>query len=107
VSISSEHPVSSEQVYAALAALRAAPVLDPERRPEGPTAQDKLPLLGGLLAVVDLEFTAATRVGAGQDDDVSETVLGWARPLRRARAARSDRGSLPTPARRERERVCL
>jgi hypothetical protein len=72
VSISSEHPVSAEQVYAALVALGAEPVLDPELWPEGPQEDDRLRLLGALLARTELEITASTRPADEQLEDVSE-----------------------------------
>jgi hypothetical protein len=76
VSISSEHPVSAEQVYTALVALAAEPVLDPVLWPEGPQEDDRLRLLGALLARTELEITASTRLA--QMEDVAETVTGWA-----------------------------
>jgi hypothetical protein len=69
--------VSAEQVYAALVALEAEPVLDPEFWPEGPQAEDRLRLLGVLLAKTELEVTAATGMGEGQLEDVAEALLGW------------------------------
>jgi hypothetical protein len=77
VSISSERPVTAEQVYAALAALGAESV-DTKVRPEGPRDEDRLHLLGSLLAKTELEITAATRL-AGEEgiEDVLDTSLGW------------------------------
>ena len=79
VSIRSEHPVSPDQIYRALVALGAEPVLDPELWPEGPQEEDRLRLLGALLAKTELEITASTRVSGDQQmEDVAETVAGWA-----------------------------
>ncbi|MFJ6140571.1 hypothetical protein [Kitasatospora sp. NPDC092286] len=77
MSIMSEDPVSPDQVYAALVALRRAPVLDPELWPNGPQQDDLRRLLGVLLAVVELEITANTRLGSDQDTDVAEVLFGW------------------------------
>ncbi|MGW2695140.1 hypothetical protein [Streptomyces sp. NPDC001296] len=78
MSISSERPVSADQIYAALAALAAEPVADPEKRPGGPQEEDRLQLLGSLLAKTELEITAATRLTEeGEIEDVLETLLGW------------------------------
>ncbi|MEU1599948.1 hypothetical protein ABZ468_45985 [Streptomyces sp. NPDC005708] len=77
MSISNERPVTAEQVYAALAALGAESV-DTKVRPEGPRDEDRLHLLGSLLARTELEITAATRL-AGEEgiEDVLDTSLGW------------------------------
>ncbi|CAM5668502.1 hypothetical protein BOQ63_000260 (plasmid) [Streptomyces viridifaciens] len=77
MSIMSGDPVSSEQVYAALVALRREPILDPDLWPDGPRQDDLRRLLGVLLAVVELEITATTRLGSDQDTDVAEVLLGW------------------------------
>ncbi|ANP51720.1 hypothetical protein AVL59_20890 [Streptomyces griseochromogenes] len=78
MSISSESPVTAEQVHAALAALGAEPVADPEVRPEGPREEDRLHLLGSLLAKAELEITAATRLTEEEEiEDVLNTVVGW------------------------------
>jgi hypothetical protein len=78
VSISSEHP-STEQISAALAALGAEPVMDPDMRPEGPRDEDRLLLLGHLLAKVELEITAATSSAEEENvEDLLDTLLGWA-----------------------------
>ncbi|CAM5573271.1 hypothetical protein BOQ63_002945 (plasmid) [Streptomyces viridifaciens] len=77
MSIMSEDPVSPDQVYAALVALRREPILDPELWPDGPQQDDLRRLLGVLLAVVELEITAATRLGSDQDTDVAEVLPGW------------------------------
>ncbi|MGW9031554.1 hypothetical protein ACWGQ5_47585 [Streptomyces sp. NPDC055722] len=79
MSISSERPVTAEQVYAALAALGAEPAVDTKVRPEGPREVDRLHLLGSLLAKTELEITVATRL-AGEEgiEDVLDTSLGWA-----------------------------
>ncbi|MCG6494095.1 hypothetical protein [Kitasatospora sp. A2-31] len=73
----SEDPVSPDQVYAALVALRREPVLDPELWPDGPQQDDLRRLLGVLLAVVELEIAASTRPGSDRDPDVAEVLLGW------------------------------
>ncbi|WP_346161728.1 hypothetical protein [Streptomyces mordarskii] len=78
MSISSEHPVSADQVYRALTALGAEPVTDPILRPEGPQEEDRLHLLGSLLATTELEITAATRLAEEDEiEDVLDTMLGW------------------------------
>ncbi|MGW7409932.1 hypothetical protein ACWGI9_40615 [Streptomyces sp. NPDC054833] len=78
MSISNERPVSAEQIYTALAALAAEPVADPEKRPRGPQEEDRLQLLGRLLAKTELEITAATRLTEEEEiEDVLETLLGW------------------------------
>lgn len=78
MSTSSEHPVSAEQIHAALAALAAEPVADPEKRPEGPQEEHRLRLLGRLLAKTELEITAATHLTEEEEvEDVLETLLGW------------------------------
>ncbi|MFD8707674.1 hypothetical protein ACFV1W_34675 [Kitasatospora sp. NPDC059648] len=77
MSIVSGDPVSSDQVYAALVALRREPILDPDLWPDGPQQDDLRRLLGVLLAVVELEITATTRLGSDQDTDVAEVLLGW------------------------------
>ncbi|MFC8448846.1 hypothetical protein [Kitasatospora sp. NPDC057223] len=77
MSICSEHPVSAEQLFAALVALGAEPVLDPELWPEGPQEGVRRQLLGALLATVELEITVATRLGDDQELDIAEAVLGW------------------------------
>ncbi|MFF3788015.1 hypothetical protein [Streptomyces sp. NPDC001933] len=75
MSISSEYPVSADQIDRALVALGAEPLFDPEMRPEGPQDEDRRRLLGALLAKVELEITAATRLGS--DEDEGEVLLGW------------------------------
>ena len=76
MSISNDHPVSPGQVFAALVALGAAPVLDPELWPDGPQEGIRRQLLGALLASVELELTVATR-DDDQEQDLAEAVLGW------------------------------
>ncbi|MFF4694294.1 hypothetical protein [Streptomyces chattanoogensis] len=44
-------------------------------RPEGPQDEDRQRLLGALLTEVELEITAATRLGS--DEDKGEVLLGW------------------------------
>jgi hypothetical protein len=75
VSISSEHPVSADQIYRALVALGAEPLFDPEVRPEGPQDEDRRTLLGALLAKTELEVTAATRLDSEEDE--GQVLLGW------------------------------
>ena len=75
MSIASEHPPDVGQIYAALVALHAEPVADPELRPAGPREEDRLLLLGSLLAKVELEITAATRLD--DDQDIADTLTGW------------------------------
>ncbi|MEU9279500.1 hypothetical protein [Streptomyces sp. NPDC048341] len=77
MSIMSEHPVTPDQIYRALVALGAEPVLDPEMWPEGPQEGDRRRLLGVLLAKTELEITAATRLDQDQDQDEAEVLLGW------------------------------
>ncbi|MEU6670416.1 hypothetical protein [Streptomyces sp. NPDC046727] len=82
MSITSERPVSAQQIYAALAALSAEPAAHPEKRPEGPQEEDRLQLLGSLLAKTELEITAATRLSEEDEvEDVLETLLGWGEQL--------------------------
>ncbi|MFF9091124.1 hypothetical protein ACF1BE_33140 [Streptomyces sp. NPDC014991] len=82
MSISSERPVSAEQIYAALAALAAEPEAEPGKRPGGPQEEDRLHLLGSLLAKTELEITAATRLTEEEEvEDVLETLLGWGEQL--------------------------
>ncbi|MFB7999722.1 hypothetical protein ACFC4G_43905 [Streptomyces sp. NPDC056002] len=75
MSISSERPASVDQIYRALVALGAEPLFDPEVRPEGPGDEDRRQLLGALLAKVELEITAATRLDSEEDE--GEILLGW------------------------------
>ncbi|MGO4635004.1 hypothetical protein AB4225_29355 [Streptomyces sp. 2RAF24] len=49
---------------------------DPEFRPEGPREEDRLQLLGSLLAMTELEVAAATRP-AEAGEDTLDVVLGW------------------------------
>ncbi|MGW1617214.1 hypothetical protein ACWCQZ_49430 [Streptomyces sp. NPDC002285] len=78
MSISSEHPVSADQVHRALVALGAEPVTYPVLRPEGPQEEDRLHLLGSLLATTELEITASTRLAEAEElEDVLDTLLGW------------------------------
>lgn len=69
--------MNAEQVYRAMVALGAAPVLDPELRPDGPQEDDRLRLLGALLAKTELEITASIRLADEHMEDVAEAVLGW------------------------------
>lgn len=51
---------------------------DPVLRPEGPLEEDRLHLLGSLLATTELEITAATRLAGEEEiEDVLDTLLGW------------------------------
>ncbi|MCX5215718.1 hypothetical protein OG689_41925 [Kitasatospora sp. NBC_00240] len=77
MSISSEHPVGADQIYAALVAMGSELVLDPELWPEGPQEDDRRRLLGVLLAQVELEITAATRLGSDHEADEGEVLIGW------------------------------
>ncbi|GAA3779479.1 hypothetical protein ACFQ0G_00265 [Streptomyces chiangmaiensis] len=70
--------MNADQIYRALVALGAEPVLDPELWPEGPQEDDRLRLLGALLAKTELEITASTRMANEQMEDVAEVVVGWA-----------------------------
>ncbi|MGW0732471.1 hypothetical protein [Streptomyces sp. NPDC002851] len=82
MSIRSEQTASVEQIYAALVALAAEPVADPDARPEGPQEGDRLRLLGNLLAKTELEITAATRLAEEEEiEDVLDTLLGWANQM--------------------------
>ncbi|MGW0664606.1 hypothetical protein [Streptodolium elevatio] len=76
--VQSENPLTVDQVFAALVAVRAAPVVDPELRPDGPIAEDVPELLGALLAKVELE--AAALVPPGDTEVVPQMpglVRGW------------------------------
>ncbi|MFE2710318.1 hypothetical protein ACFXI6_55495 [Streptomyces mirabilis] len=78
MTIRSDHSASVDQIYRALVALGAEPVLDPELRPEGPQEEDRLRMLGALLAKAELEITAATRLGIGDGAiDIADTLAGW------------------------------
>ncbi|MEU8911604.1 hypothetical protein [Streptomyces mirabilis] len=77
-SSSSENRVGVGQIYSALVALRAEPVMDPETRPDGPQPEDRLRLLGALLAAVELEITAATRIDDEFYQGFTGVIGGWA-----------------------------
>ncbi|WP_153542226.1 hypothetical protein [Streptomyces sp. RB17] len=82
MSISSERPVTAEQVNAALVALGVEPAAGPEARPEGPHEEHRLHLLGCLLAKTELEIAAATRLTEEEEiEDVLETMLGWSEQI--------------------------
>lgn len=82
VTIKSEHPASAEQIHAALVALGVEPVAEPQVQPPGPPEEDRLRLLGHLLAKAEWEITAATRLTEeGEIEDVLTTLLGWADQL--------------------------
>ncbi|MFI2765017.1 hypothetical protein ACH5A3_40320 [Streptomyces echinatus] len=66
------------QVYSALVAMRAAPVMDPESRPDGPRPDDRLGLLGALLAAVELEISAVTRIDDEFYQGFAAVAGGWA-----------------------------
>lgn len=68
------NPVGADQVYAALVALAAEPVADPERRPEGPEGRDLLHLLGILLARTELAIAAAQSESVA---DAAAVMIGW------------------------------
>ncbi|MEU0250841.1 hypothetical protein ABZ192_42455 [Streptomyces sp. NPDC006235] len=77
MSIRSEHPASADQTFRALVAQGAEPVLDPDLWPQGRQEEDRLRLLGVLLAKVELETTAATRLDEDEElDDVTDTLMG-------------------------------
>jgi hypothetical protein len=78
VGTSNEYPASADQIYSALVALGTEPVLDPDLWPSGPMPEDRVRLLGALLAAVELEITASsTGSGDEQLEDFAEAVLGW------------------------------
>jgi hypothetical protein len=79
--ISSERPVSAEQVFSALVALRAEPVMDPEVRPAGPQPEDRLRLLGALLATVESEVTAAVPIEEEFFEGLAEVITGWSEKI--------------------------
>jgi len=72
----SGRPASSQQVYEALGALGAAPLLDPQLRPDGPLPEYRLPLLGALLATTELEITTALD-GDDRQSALGRVALGW------------------------------
>ncbi|MFF0835073.1 MULTISPECIES: hypothetical protein [unclassified Streptomyces] len=75
--------MSAEQINAALIALGAEPAAEQEAGPEEPQGNDRLRLLGSLLAKAELEITAATRLSEeGEIEDVLDTMLGWTEQLR-------------------------
>ncbi|GAA0442813.1 hypothetical protein ACFQ2B_35735 [Streptomyces stramineus] len=65
-----------EGIYAALAALGAEPVLDPELWPDRPQNEDGVRPLGNLLAETELKLTTATRLGDQELDDLANAVVG-------------------------------
>ncbi|WP_075924806.1 hypothetical protein [Nocardiopsis sp. CNR-923] len=77
MSIESSAPVTVEQLLNALAALGRGPVADPDLRPGGPRAEDLPRLLGGLLAVVELEIAAQVRPAAQPPVDLAHLLLAW------------------------------
>ncbi|MFQ6144290.1 hypothetical protein ACLMNJ_14580 [Streptomyces seoulensis] len=82
MSISGRHPVSADQIRAALAALTAEPTADGDGSPDGPREEERLRLLGGLLARTELLITAATRLTEeGEVEDVLQTLHGWGQEL--------------------------
>lgn len=79
MAIESENPLTVEQVMAALVAMQAAAVADPELRPAGPTAEDLPELLGSLLAKVELEIASLVRPGEAEIGltNVAGLMRGW------------------------------
>lgn len=69
--------MSADQVYAALVALGAEPVLDPDLRPAGPRSEDCPSLLGALLATAELEATALGSVGDELSEEAGDVIVGW------------------------------
>ncbi|MFF4021162.1 hypothetical protein [Streptomyces sp. NPDC001843] len=82
VNISNEQPASAEEIYAALVALRAEPVMDRESRTDGPHPDDRFRLLGALLATVELEITAATRVDDEFFQGFAAVIGGWSQKVK-------------------------
>lgn len=77
--MANRHPlqtVTVEQIYAALVQLGAAPVLDPEQSPDGPT-EDDLPALAGVLLAVT-EWALSIEQG---DDALPMAIAGYIRRL--------------------------
>ncbi|GAA0439819.1 hypothetical protein [Streptomyces luteireticuli] len=70
---SGHRPASALALHRALAALGAAPTLDPARRPHGPRPQDAPLLLGILLAKAELD--AAVRADPAADPPEALTAL--------------------------------
>ncbi|MEU6479427.1 hypothetical protein ABZ858_21540 [Streptomyces sp. NPDC047017] len=84
MSITGKHSASVGQISAALAALAGEPAADRDggRGPDGPREEDRLRLLGRLLARTELLITAATRLTEeGEVEDVLGTVQGWGEEL--------------------------
>src|SRR4051794_16982426 len=78
MAIESENPLTAEQVMAALAAVQAAPVADPELRPAGPTEEDLPELLGSLLAKIELEIASHVRPDAETGmTNLPGLIRGW------------------------------
>ncbi|GAA2639391.1 hypothetical protein GCM10010425_49310 [Streptomyces spororaveus] len=73
------NPVGPDAIYRALAALGAAPVMDPELWPNGPQDDDRARLLGCLLAKTELELAATTRTSAGENGlaVLGDVYMGW------------------------------
>lgn len=67
---------TADQLYGALAALGAAPLLEPGQRPAGPTADDRPQLLGILLAAVEMGLLAEP------SDSADEVNRGYVRQAR-------------------------
>ncbi|MFG2639043.1 hypothetical protein ACGFX8_36030 [Streptomyces sp. NPDC048362] len=79
---SDERRVGAGQISAALAALAGEPVADAEKPREELREEDRLHLLGSLLARTEFEITAATRLSEEDEiEDVLETSLGWREQL--------------------------
>ncbi|MFE9743091.1 hypothetical protein [Streptomyces sp. NPDC006477] len=76
MSIHSVDPVGPDAIYRALVALGAAPVLDPEVWPDGPQDDDRVRLLGCLLAKTELELAAVESAGEDGLTVVGDAFLG-------------------------------
>ncbi|MFI2641812.1 hypothetical protein [Streptomyces sp. NPDC018610] len=82
MSTTGKHPVSADQVRAALAALAAEPATDADTGPEEQREGERLRLLGSLLARTELLITAATRLTEEDEvEDVLEALNGWTQQL--------------------------
>lgn len=100
----SGRPASSQQIYEALSALGAAPLLDPQLRSDGPLPEYRLALLGALLAATELEIATAVD-GDDHQSALGQVALGWEgaigrdpAPALETLAARIDSASLQIAA---------